>query len=297
MKRFAARAVRRLLNTLFGQERMRRFLVNTADFYGVDLLRTAYGRIGVLNYETSEASGETYLIGTILPRTIRAKAPVLFDVGANVGEMSVALRRAFPDARIVAFEPNPITYRKLVDNAGSMRIECIPGGLGSTEGTGELYCYRDDPTSGHASVYRDVFEIYEGYGVEGAQSLTRFEFPIRTLDAQCAELGVGAIDFLKLDVEGHESAVLRGAAATLAAKRVSVIQFEFTDCNVMSRTFMRDFYELLPDFTFFRLGPRSLIPMGPYGARLEIFQYQNVLAVRTDLLDAPEWRAFTGAAP
>lgn len=296
MIRFGARVLRRLLILVFGQERMGAFLVRAAGFFGVDFLSTAYRRIGILNYETAEASGEAYLIATILPRTIRAPRPVLLDVGANVGEMAAALRRAFPHARIVAFEPNPVTHEKLTEHVAAMNVECVAAGLGSTEGTGALYCYRHDPTSGHASVYRDVFEIYEGYGVEGAQQLTSFEFPIRTLDAVCAELGVDTIDFLKLDVEGHEMAVLRGANAILGQRRVSLIQFEFTDCNVMSRTFMRDFYELLRDFTFFRLAQDRLIPMGPYATRLEIFQYQNILAVRSDLLQAPEWQDFAGGA-
>jgi FkbM family methyltransferase len=294
MIRFAARALRRLLILIFGQQRTGAFFVRAAAFMGVDLLATAYRRIGILNYETAEASGETYLMGTILPRAILTPRPVLLDVGANVGEMAIALRRSFPGARIIAFEPNPVTYAKLTGQVATMNVECMAMGLGSAEGTGVLYCYRHDPSSGHASLHRDVFEIYEGYGVEGAQQLTSFEFAIRTLDSVCAELGVDTIDFLKLDVEGHELQVLRGAKTILDEKRISLIQFEFTDCNVMSRTFMRDFYELLPDFTFYRLGPDRLIPMGPYAARLEIFQYQNVLAIRNGL--PGPWQDFTGPA-
>ena len=293
MRSFPARVLRSLLYRTLGKERMEAIVSRAARLLDLDLQVLGYRSAGILNYETAERSGEAFLMQTVLRRTIIDPSPVLFDVGANVGEMASMLRQTFPSARVVAFEPNPVTFEALTKGVGEA-VECIAAGLGSTEGSGTLYCYRRDQQSGHASVYRDVFEIYEGYGVEGARDLTSFEFPIRTLDAVCRELGIEKIDFLKIDVEGHEIEVLRGATGMLAKRGISLIQFEFNDCHVMSRTFMRDFYDLLHDFTFFRLGPDHLIPMGPYAARLEIFQYQNVLAVRSDRMNAPEWQAVLG---
>jgi hypothetical protein len=43
-----------------------------------------------------------------------ASVQTVFDVGANVGQTSLPLRRRFPDARILAFEPHPRTYERLV---------------------------------------------------------------------------------------------------------------------------------------------------------------------------------------
>jgi FkbM family methyltransferase len=288
------RSVRWLVRRTAGTEAVRSFIVRTAVLFDIDLLATAYQAIGILNYESPERSGEDHLIGEVLPRTITARSPVLFDVGANRGEMSVALRRSFPAARIFAFEPNPLTYERLVGNVKGLNIDCIRAGLGACEETGLLHCYRGDQTSGHASIYRDMFRLYEGYGIGGAADLTTFEVVIQTIDGTCHALGIDGIDFLKIDVEGHELQVLKGARKMLAGARVSLIQFEFTDCNVLSRTFMRDFYEILQGFSFFRLGPRSLIPLGSYAARLEVFQFQNILAVRNDLLTAPEWQVLRG---
>jgi len=281
---FIGRGTRWLVRHTAGDDAVRSFLVNTAALFNIDLVLTAYKSIGILNYEDSRVSGEDHLIREILPRIVRTEKPVLFDVGANRGEMSVALRKSFPAARILAFEPNPITYKALIETAKD--VECVESGLGAEPGKGLLHCYTSDQMSGHASMYRDVFRFYEGYGINAAADLTTFEFDIDTVDNVCRTRGIEAIDFMKIDVEGHELSVLKGAAEMLA--RIALIQFEFNEGNVLSRTFMRDFYELLRDFAFFRLAPDRLIPMGPYASRHEIFQFQNVLAVRTG---SPQWEA------
>ena len=271
----AGRKARSLLRRVVGEKAVRSFIENTVSLFGMDLLLTAYRSIGILNYEDSHLSGEYHLIDNVLPALIRTEKPVLFDVGANRGEMSTSLRRSFPKARILAFEPNPVTYKALSAIDG---IECIEAGLGATPGKGLLHCYASDQMSGHASMYRDVFRFYEGYGINAAADLTTFEFDIDTVDNVCRTRGIDAIDFMKIDVEGHELSVLKGATAMLS--HIAHIQFEFNEGNVLSRTFMRDFYELLRDYQLFRLAPDRLIPMGPYASRHEIFQFQNIFAVR-----------------
>jgi FkbM family methyltransferase len=279
----ATRVIRRIVLRTIGKQAVQRYLIATAALFGIDLVLAGYQSIGILNYENSETSGEDYLIGEVLPRLIKSQHPVIFDIGANRGEMSLALRQSFPYARIMAFEPNPITYAALTRNTTLHKIECIRAGMGSAAGKGVLHCYRDDPTSGHATVYRDMFQLYQGYGIAAASDLTAFEFPIQTLDDVCGTLNIERIAFLKIDVEGHELEVLKGARELLADNRIDLVQFEFTDCNVLSRTYMRDFYEVLEGFRLFRLGPGQLIPLGPYAARLEVFQFQNILAARSDI--------------
>jgi FkbM family methyltransferase len=291
VERRLKRLARSLVLRTLGKDRAQALITRMARWLDIDLVLLGYRSVGILNYETPALTGENHLIGKVLPKLIRDEGAVILDVGANRGEISIALRRAFPHARVVAFEPNPLTYESLVENVRGLGIECIHAGLGSAEGTGVLHCYRGNQTSGHASMYRDMFTLYEGYGVDGAGDLTTFEFPIRTLDETCASLGMaGEIAFLKIDVEGHELQVLKGARELLAARRVALIQFEFNECNVLSRSYMRDFYDMLGGFSFFRLAPDRLVPLGSYGARLEIFQFQNILAVREDLLALPVWQ-------
>lgn len=295
MTNIFGRGVRWLVGRTVGREAVRNWIVRTAALFDFDLVVTGYQAIGILNYEDAKQSGEDHLLRHVLPRVVTVRAPVILDVGANRGEMSIALRGAFPAARIVAFEPNPVTYEQLAGNLKGLGVECVQAGLGAAEGTARLHCYRGDQASGHATVYREMFRLYEGYGIGSATDLVEFEVGIQTLDTTCRALGIEAVEFLKIDVEGHELRVLEGAREMLAEGRIALIQFEFTDCNVLSRTFMRDFYETLRGFRFFRLAPSGLVPMGPYAARLEVFQFQNILAVRDDRLATSEWQALVGS--
>lgn len=278
------RAMRKLLLVTFGLPRIERFLAKFSDYLSIDLVKVAYNNIGILNYEDEICSGEQFLGLVLLPRVIRNPAPVFFDVGANIGDVSRRLLSTFPGARIVAFEPNPETFAQLQKNLTGTNVECVNTGLGSSVGKNTLYTYADNPKSGHASVYGDMFGVYETYGISAAKELISFEFPITTIDEVSKSLAVDHLDFLKVDVEGYELDVLKGAANLIAAGKVDLIQFEFTDCNVFARVFMRDFYSELSNYSFFRLSSNSLVPLSSYVPRHEIFQYQNILAVRNDLV-------------
>jgi len=105
------------------------------------------------------------------------------------------------------------------------------------------------------------------------------EVPLTTLD----ELLQGAsTDLLKLDVEGRELDVLKGAASTVS--KVSVIQFEFGGCNIDTRSYFQDFWYLLTEqgFGIWRLGPHGLQRVPNYSESDEVFLTTNFFAARTD---------------
>lgn len=78
-----------------------------------------------------------------------------------------------------------------------------------------------------------------------------------TIDQVLDELGIETADFMKLDVEGNESAALRGAGRSLAAKRIKALSFEFGSGNANSRTFFHEFWDLLQPlgYTIHRIWP------------------------------------------
>ena len=77
--------------------------------------------------------------------------------------------------------------------------------------------------------------------------------------------------------------VLKGAKALLASESIEIIQFEFNKMNVFSRTFMHDFFVLLPKFRFFRMVQDGLVALGEYNpGSWELFGYQNIVCFRGD---------------
>ena len=84
---------------------------------------------------------------------------------------------------------------------------------------------------------------------------------------------------LKIDTEGHEFAVLRGASNLLKTGRIDVIHFEFNEMNVVSRVFFKDIWDFLPNYDFYRMLPDGLAQIKNYSPVFcEIFAYQNIVA-------------------
>lgn len=76
--------------------------------------------------------------------------------------------------------------------------------------------------------------------------------PVTTLDAYCDSHGIDAVDLLAIDASGHELDVLRGARRLHERGGLRVVTFEFGEDHLETRTFLADFFDLLPDFAFFR---------------------------------------------
>lgn len=189
---------------------------------------------------------------------------VVFDVGANRGQYARMALRARPDLILFCFEPSVAAFGDL---------EKVPGikahNFGFSDEETVVPLYADSGGSFLSSVYpRRVPEI----------SFREIEqVSLRRLDDFCAEVGINRIDLLKLDVEGHELAVLRG----MGNLRPTRIQFEFGGSNIDSRTFLRDFFEVLPDYAIYRILPKGLRPV-THSARVEQFDTTNFLAVRSE---------------
>lgn len=237
------------------------------------LLNLALRGLGILNYKNAAASGEAHFLRDQLAGV---PSPVVVDVGANDGSYSRAALAIAPSARIIAFEPHPKSYERLKAtlaphaNVSLHNVACsdISGGL-------ELFDYFSHDGSSHASTFREVFDR-----LHHAASVSH-TVPARTLDEVLEAEGVRQIRLLKIDAEGHEMRVLRGAERYLRNGSIDCIQLEFNEMNVFSRVFFKDIYDFLPDYKLYRLLPRGMLAIGAYEPlHCELFAYQNIVALR-----------------
>lgn len=147
-------------------------------------------------------------------------APVCFDIGANVGQTVMALREAFADAHIHAFEPFATPRQALLSaTALDARVTVVPTAMGSAPGHVLVQPNRESQMSsltGH---------LQPGDGLP-AESVA-----IDTLDRYCAHAGIDFVDVLKTDTEGYDLEVLRGAGGLLAQQRVGYV---FTEVGFLA---------------------------------------------------------------
>jgi FkbM family methyltransferase len=148
---------------------------------------------------------------------VSALAPtdVAVDVGCNKGSYLYWLSRAVPRGRVIAFEPQPLlaTYLKKVTAAtglGNVRVEAS----GVSDKPGRLTLYIPGESDSPAASFEQV--------VARSEQCRAVDVPVVTLDEYFAALE-GRIGAIKIDVEGHELAVLRGAAGVLARHKPVVV--------------------------------------------------------------------------
>lgn len=150
----------------------------------------------------------------------------VFDVGANVGELTLLYSRFVGDSGVVhAFEPCGQTFERLesVCRAASLRnVRLNRLALAEDEASVSLHVYDEEHMSWNTRAARPL----DDYGID-VKPLTVEEVSATTLDLYCERNGIAGIDLLKIDVEGAEFQVMLGARRMLYEKRVRCLTFEF----------------------------------------------------------------------
>jgi FkbM family methyltransferase len=192
-----------------------------------------------------------------------------------VGNYSKVLSDFFQTkATIHSFEPSKKTYEKFLETTKNIP-NIVPNNFGLSDSENYQLLYTNQDASGLASVYqRDL----EHYGISMDKSE---EVKLSTIDAYCKINNIDRIHFLKLDIEGHEMKALEGAKQMIDSKKIDFIQFEFGGSNIDSRTYFKDFFNLLKDnYKIYRILKDGLHEMSKYQEIYEIFTTINYLAVK-----------------
>ncbi len=104
------------------------------------------------------------------------------------------------------------------------------------------------------------------------------------LDQYIEEHRIDRIDFMKIDIEGHELKAFEGMGKFLRPDFIHAIQFEYGGADLDSRTNLRDFYRLFEPkgFVICKIMKHG-IEQRPYRTYMDNFQYANYLALNPEL--------------
>jgi len=167
------------------------------------------------SWNTTEAKFE-------LIEKVVGDARVVFDVGAKFGDYSRRYLEMFPNAKVYAFEPFPMSYTGL-ENLAEIDDRLIPHQLALLDMYGEVDLNVTSPV-GSCSTLSLVNADYEESDIS---VVTTVKVQAERLDSFCAANNISHIDFLKIDTNGTDLKVLEGAKDMLVANAIDVLSVEF----------------------------------------------------------------------
>jgi FkbM family methyltransferase len=223
------------------------------------------------NRSDFNTNGELWLLRTILP-----EIKTVFDVGSHVGQWASHVLRLNQHINLHCFEPSKKTFKVIQQKGFKKNVICNNFGLGSENTFKKLYVY-GELSEGSSFYLRKGLEKIVGTELRAKTE----DAEIRTLDSYCKERDIREIDFLKIDVEGHELDVIKGGKEYFESERIKITQFEYGGCYIDSRILLKDFFEIFEgmNYDIFLLYPTRVCKIPRYDQRLENFQYKNFLII------------------
>ena len=198
-------------------------------------------------------------------RTHLSHGDLVFDVGANVGHISLLMSDVVGPENLICFEPTPVSYQRLRENFllnGWPTESLFPVAVGEESGEVEIFDAPSPITTNRI----------ESHARAGAQ----VEVQMVPLNEFCNYRPEACVGLLKVDVEGHEAAVFKGAEDFLERRKPKLILFESLDGHLDVE--IRGLLETHA-YVAFQLGRDG----NPNVARLDA---QNLFAAREELLVA-----------
>ncbi|MCH8555205.1 MAG: FkbM family methyltransferase [Schleiferiaceae bacterium] len=150
------------------------------------------------------------------------------DVGANVGQTTEVLLSTFPGTAVVAIEPDTDSFEKLKTAYQSDdRVTCLQAFIGAQKGSTTYY------RNAHSDMNSGLKSGKEAWG----KVVDEVTIDVHTLDALAVEQKLQHINFLKVDTQGYDFEVLKGATGLLKRQAIDLVAIE----HIFS-----DMYEKLP---------------------------------------------------
>jgi FkbM family methyltransferase len=200
---------------------------------------------------------------------IYRKTPVVFDVGTNIGDWSQKFLELQPNGKVFQFEPSE-NCQEIIKKLNLPNTTLITSAVGREEG--EACFYSSSPID-NVDCSASLYERRDG--VWGDYQYEKKIVKVTSIDTIIHDYQIEFVDFIKLDIEGHELEALAGASNSFKANKIGALAFEFGASNINSKTFFHDFWDLFKDLNFdiSRVTPSGrLVKIDSYYEDLEYFR-------------------------
>jgi FkbM family methyltransferase len=143
--------------------------------------------------------------------------PIVFDVGANIGQSVKNFRSCLESPVIHSFEPGEQAFRSLTANThGLANVHIVNSGMGARRETKTFV----------ENQFSDMSSFLEPGKDAWGSVVQRRAIELDTVDDYCDRAGIEHIDILKSDTQGYDLEVLRGADRMLREQRIDLIYLE-----------------------------------------------------------------------
>lgn len=168
------------------------------------------------------------------------QCPLVIDVGANVGLWAEGIRSFFPRSQIVCFEPTPHLSNIIREKFNTRNVKVEELACGASDSIQNLYMFNESMCN---SLKKDIEPGYVSSG--------NIEVRVTTLDSYLKNENINQVDLLKIDAEGLDLDVLRGAKKMIANNSISLILIECMFHKVtLEKSKFLDIYEYLHMYNY-----------------------------------------------
>ena len=200
----------------------------------------------------------------------------IFDVGSNKGQYLNLITKYLTGKEFSAhcFEPHKESFDYLKSMNKNPNVKINNTALAEKVGENKLYFNEKDTALACLTKRR-----LEHFNINLDRSET---VKVDTIDNYCVQNNIKRIHFLKIDVEGHEFDVLKGAVNMFDNNKIDIVTFEFGGTGIDTKIFLQDFYYFFKNYNkiLYRITPSGyLYKIENYNEMLEQFRATNFLVI------------------
>ena len=255
---------------IFGRKKMQ--------FFNDIVLSLALNAKGYKNYGSFKKTGEKNFINKINNDLF-----FCIDIGANVGKYTNLLLTE-TKSKIISFEPLPLAFKDLqkIEQDNPERLKVYNYAIGEKDETLELN-YSNEKSE-KASFLENLNEL-SFYDFKNNQKIKTKVYCLDTFFSNNPNLLSKNIDLVKIDTEGFEFEVLKGAKKMLEQNPPKYIQIEFNWHQLFKAQTIYNFSKFLHQYDLYQILPHGndLIKINPSRPESNIFHLTNFVYIRKDI--------------